>query len=341
MEKKLLLLATVVALSGAGALLPMTVHGATVADLQAQLTALLAQVAALQAQLASGTSVSTGTVPASLLSSGDLTVGKKGVAVMDLQKFLNANGAQITAIGAGSPGNETEFFGSLTKLALAKWQEANGISPAAGYFGVMTRKKLTAMGKVAEQPTVTPPEAVVSVPETVVATTTPAPVVSLPNPFQSTLVFETTYPSGTLNSNSGDKILTEFKLKATEKIAVSKIRFTSVGTVQDNKLINLRLFNSQTNEVLATVDDPVDRIIDFKMTPDSSKTDKGLMVSGKTYYVMAMLITLNVGDVKPHIKLDIASVSDISAFDYDDLTRVADISKTNVFPIEGPKITSR
>src|SRR3989338_1476326 len=146
MKKKLLLLATVISLSGAGALLPMSVHGATVEELQAQISALLAQINALQAQLGSATSGTSGTAPASLTSSGDLTLGSKGAAVKELQKYLNANGAQVSASGAGSPGNETETFGSLTRAALAKWQAANGVSPAAGYFGARTRAKMSSMG---------------------------------------------------------------------------------------------------------------------------------------------------------------------------------------------------
>lgn len=147
-------LATVVSLSGAGTLLPATVHGQTVADLQAQIAALLAQITALQAQLnaASGAPAS-GTVPASLLTSGDLTLGSRGAAVRDLQKFLNANGAQVAASGAGSPGNETETFGPLTQAALAKWQAANGVSPAAGYFGPRTRAKLSTLGAAPSTPT--------------------------------------------------------------------------------------------------------------------------------------------------------------------------------------------
>ena len=139
-------LATVVSLSGAGALLPMTAYGATTAELQAQITALLAQIQALQSQLGSSSSVvSSGSVPASLLSSGNLTLGSKGAAVADLERFLNANGAQVAASGAGSVGNETTYFGSLTKIALGKWQAANGVAPAAGYFGAVTRAKLAVM----------------------------------------------------------------------------------------------------------------------------------------------------------------------------------------------------
>src|SRR3989344_1980453 len=143
-------IATVVSLSGAGALLPLTVHGAT---LEEQINALLAQIAALQAQIAAQEAAApSGTASATLTSSGDLTLGSKGAAVKALQQYLNANGAQIAASGAGSPGSETEFFGSLTKKALAKWQAANGVSPAAGYFGPRTRAKISALGGGAPAP---------------------------------------------------------------------------------------------------------------------------------------------------------------------------------------------
>jgi peptidoglycan hydrolase-like protein with peptidoglycan-binding domain len=66
-------------------------------------------------------------------------MGSSGPDVRDLQKFLNARGFMIAGSGAGSSGNETEYFGSLTRLALARFQAAHGISPAAGYFGPITR----------------------------------------------------------------------------------------------------------------------------------------------------------------------------------------------------------
>ncbi|MDE2001727.1 MAG: peptidoglycan-binding protein [Patescibacteria group bacterium] len=136
-------LATVVSLSGVATFVPAVAHGTTISDLMAQITALQAQLQALQAS--SSTTATTSAAPASLLSSGNLTLGSKGSAVMDLQKFLNANGAQVAASGAGSPGNETSTFGSLTKAALAKWQAAHNVSPAAGYFGPLTRKAMSAV----------------------------------------------------------------------------------------------------------------------------------------------------------------------------------------------------
>jgi peptidoglycan hydrolase-like protein with peptidoglycan-binding domain len=68
----------------------------------------------------------------------DLKVGMIGADVKDLQVFLNSHGYAIAASGAGSPNNETSYFGSLTKKALIRFQTANGIS-ATGYFGSITR----------------------------------------------------------------------------------------------------------------------------------------------------------------------------------------------------------
>jgi peptidoglycan hydrolase-like protein with peptidoglycan-binding domain len=52
---------------------------------------------------------------------------------------LNKNGFTISSSGPGSIGNETNKFGPATKAALIKFQIANKISPAIGYFGPITR----------------------------------------------------------------------------------------------------------------------------------------------------------------------------------------------------------
>jgi peptidoglycan hydrolase-like protein with peptidoglycan-binding domain len=73
--------------------------------------------------------------------SRNLTMGMTGMDVKALQQFLNTRGFSIAASGAGSAGLETTVFGAKTKAALAKFQAVNGIVPAAGYFGVLTRAK--------------------------------------------------------------------------------------------------------------------------------------------------------------------------------------------------------
>jgi len=69
----------------------------------------------------------------------DLMYGMKHDDVKELQKYLNKNGYKVANSGAGSPGNETNYFGVLTKNALVRFQKANRISPAVGYFGPITR----------------------------------------------------------------------------------------------------------------------------------------------------------------------------------------------------------
>lgn len=62
----------------------------------------------------------------------DLTLGSQGSDVTALQSFLISNGFAI-------PAGATGYFGSQTKAALASYQAAHAIVPAAGYFGPITR----------------------------------------------------------------------------------------------------------------------------------------------------------------------------------------------------------
>jgi surface protein len=73
-----------------------------------------------------------------------LQIGMSGADVKKLQEFLNTHGFPIATSGQGALGAETDYFGSLTKKALAAYQKANGIKPAAGYFGPRTRAFINA-----------------------------------------------------------------------------------------------------------------------------------------------------------------------------------------------------
>ncbi|MBI4079810.1 peptidoglycan-binding protein [Candidatus Kaiserbacteria bacterium] len=75
----------------------------------------------------------------------NLQVGSTGADVKALQVWLNTHGYQVAVSGPGSPGNETTMFGKATKAAVAKFQAANGITPAVGYFGPKTRAAVNAM----------------------------------------------------------------------------------------------------------------------------------------------------------------------------------------------------
>jgi hypothetical protein len=80
--------------------------------------------------------------PSQYVFNRNLSLGATGADVRELQKYLNANGFTVSKSGAGSPGYETAYFGAATRAALIRFQKANKISPAVGYFGSITRKAI-------------------------------------------------------------------------------------------------------------------------------------------------------------------------------------------------------
>ncbi|HEY4497261.1 MAG TPA: peptidoglycan-binding protein, partial [Candidatus Paceibacterota bacterium] len=141
---------TVVALSGGSLLVPMVASAQT--DQAALIAQLQAQILALQAQL--NALVGGGSAPASSGSCSftrDLTLGSKGDDVTCLQNYLTGTGHFTFAGGA------TGYFGSITKAAVAAWQAANGVAPAAGYFGKISQAKYNSMAVVTPPPPPPPP----------------------------------------------------------------------------------------------------------------------------------------------------------------------------------------
>ena len=80
----------------------------------------------------------------------NLDIGSTGNDVLNLQRLLNSRGYTIRTQGAGSPGNETSYFGPATKQALIKFQSDNGL-PATGYFGPLTKAKIQATQQTQQQ----------------------------------------------------------------------------------------------------------------------------------------------------------------------------------------------
>jgi hypothetical protein len=89
----------------------------------------------------------------------NLSVGAVGDDVRNLQKELNKNvSTRLVDNGPGSPGNETVYFGPLTKDAVVRYQELYseevlipiGLHSGTGFVGSMTRGKLNKNAQVAE-----------------------------------------------------------------------------------------------------------------------------------------------------------------------------------------------
>lgn len=99
--------------------------------------------------------------------SGPLTVslsfGMEHPQVLVLQKMLNEKGYVIAPDGPGSPGQETQKFGSLTRVAVRKFQcekmqicSGDEHSTGYGYVGSKTQAALLGVSSASTQPVVPP-----------------------------------------------------------------------------------------------------------------------------------------------------------------------------------------
>ncbi len=149
---------------------PGVAQAITADELQVQIDALMAQLATLQSQLA-GLTGEAPTVAGCTITSFDrnLSVGDTGTDVNCLQIVLNsASDTQLASSGVGSPGNETSYFGPLTKGGVIKFQEKYasevlaswGLTSGTGFVGSTTRAKLntllTAVAEEEEEEDITP-----------------------------------------------------------------------------------------------------------------------------------------------------------------------------------------
>lgn len=103
-------------------------------------------------------SIPAGTTPSpsvNTLPAGDLTLGSKGNDVVRLQLYLIAKNTGPYAVRLAQA-SATGNFGAMTQSALIEYQASVGISPADGYYGVVTRAKVEA-NPINSTPTPTSP----------------------------------------------------------------------------------------------------------------------------------------------------------------------------------------
>ena len=126
------------------------------AELQKQIDALMLQVQSLIHQ-AEMDGITLGRVDTNYAFVRDLELGDTGDDVRQLQIFLNSNAkTRIAQSGVGSPGQETDYFGQLTRYAVVAYQNYYasevlspiGLSRGTGYVGAKTREHMNGTARV-------------------------------------------------------------------------------------------------------------------------------------------------------------------------------------------------
>jgi len=133
-----------------------------------ELQALLVQLQAQLAEMTGTTPAVSGDLPAACAGisfSRNLALGTTGTDVKCLQAMLNMDPeTQLAASGVGSAGQETEYFGSLTRAAVIKFQNKYasevltpiGLTAGTGFVGTQTIAKLNTMLTTAPTTPTTP-----------------------------------------------------------------------------------------------------------------------------------------------------------------------------------------
>ncbi|MDD5435246.1 MAG: Ig-like domain-containing protein, partial [Nitrospira sp.] len=115
-----------------------------IASLKLQIQAILEQIQALQEQLAllTGSSGITG-IPSDFIFNTSFDIGDTGDEVKYLQILLNQDpDTKVSDAGAGSPGNETSYYGARTQQAVVRFKQKYSIGTANTHIGTYTLQKL-------------------------------------------------------------------------------------------------------------------------------------------------------------------------------------------------------
>jgi len=165
--------------------------------MQAQIAALLTQIQQLQAIIDTQDVASV----CPYTWNRTLHMGSTGTDVHFLQQFLNSHpDTRVAAVGAGSQGNETSYYGALTGAAVANFQNKYrsgiltpiGLTSPTTFFGNSTKAKMNSL---------------------CVATQTPAPPTTPSNPSN---------PSTPVSVLQGEGDLDTFEIETADDVTIAE-----------------------------------------------------------------------------------------------------------------------
>ncbi len=282
-------LVTMIGMSGVG-------HAVSVTDLQSmsrdQLLALLVQL------LSSSTSTTTSTTGTTACTfTRNLYPGMSGSDVKCLQQYLNGAGYTIASSGAGSPGNESTYYGSLTQAAVKKWQDANGISYGSygGYFGPSSRAKYSAIAVTTGGTTTT---------STTTGTTT-GPVVSVPSGTDLVVQVASDNPGAKVlgSGTSFNPVLKVIFAAGSKDVSINSLTLAKSGFVANTNINGVDVVDAQGNRygnVITSINADNTIVIPFA-TP--------LVVKAGTSVELTFRVNLLSGNYNGTVSLALQSVS--------------------------------
>lgn len=209
----------------------------------------------------------------------NVSLGSRGTQVILLQKMLNRDpDTRITNLGPGSPGNETTYFGPLTKAAVVRFQTKYadevlvpaGLSQGSGYVGFYTRMKLNALSTLASNHTTStlPP-------------VSPAVATTSQNPNLKNLdKFIAAIDTVAIKQGLSALTLATIKEQVTKAVATTTdLHANFLKMVQDNSPQSVQT-TSFIDSVVATVQHAFEKIF----SPKSALAATGIPFGGALYY---------------------------------------------------------